>query len=54
MTDQQISLRLGISTRTVGRHVARLLADLGASTRFEAGVLLERRRQTAGQLSTIR
>lgn len=37
-TDDAISRRLGLSRRTVVRRTAGLLARLGASTRFQAGV----------------
>jgi DNA-binding NarL/FixJ family response regulator len=39
LTDEQISRRLGISTRTVGRTVSEVMAQAGARTRFHAGVL---------------
>jgi DNA-binding CsgD family transcriptional regulator len=38
-TDEQAARRLGVSTRTVGRITAELMAQLGARSRFEAGVL---------------
>lgn len=38
LTDQAIARRLGVGHRTVQRRVATLLADLGAHTRFQAGV----------------
>ncbi|MGW3071933.1 MULTISPECIES: helix-turn-helix transcriptional regulator [unclassified Kitasatospora] len=40
--DDTIARRLGMSTRTCRRHVAELLARLGAQSRFQAGVLAER------------
>ncbi|WP_224284961.1 LuxR C-terminal-related transcriptional regulator [Streptomyces sp. LS1784] len=40
--DDTIARRLGMSTRTCRRHVADLLARLGAQSRFQAGVLAER------------
>jgi len=36
--DEQIARRLGVSLRTVRRRVAELLAELGAESRFQAGV----------------
>lgn len=41
--DEQIARRLGIGLRTVRRRVANLMIDLGAETRFEAGVEAARR-----------
>lgn len=41
--DEQIARRLGISLRTVRRRVAELLAELGAESRFQAGVEAVRR-----------
>lgn len=41
--DEQIARRLGVSLRTVRRRVAELLEDLGATSRFEAGVEAARR-----------
>lgn len=43
MKDDAIARRLGVSTRTVGRRVARLMEQFGARTRFQAGVHAERR-----------
>jgi DNA-binding NarL/FixJ family response regulator len=40
--DETIARQLGISPRTVTRRVAELLDELGARTRFQAGVLAER------------
>lgn len=36
--DEQIARRLGVSLRTVRRRVADLMSDLGADSRFQAGV----------------
>lgn len=36
--DEQIARRLGVSLRTVRRRVADLMTDLGADSRFQAGV----------------
>lgn len=41
--DEQIARTLGLSLRTVRRRVAHLLEELGASSRFEAGVEAVRR-----------
>jgi DNA-binding CsgD family transcriptional regulator/DNA-binding transcriptional ArsR family regulator len=41
--DEQISRELGISLRTVRRRVSELLDDLGAESRFQAGVEAVRR-----------
>lgn len=41
--DEQIARRLGLSLRTVRRRVAELMADLGAHSRFQAGVEATRR-----------
>jgi DNA-binding CsgD family transcriptional regulator len=38
-TDAQAARRLGLSTRTVGRMTAELMARLGAHSRFQAGAL---------------
>ncbi|MFB7125941.1 LuxR C-terminal-related transcriptional regulator [Kitasatospora sp. NPDC056273] len=40
--DDTIARRLGMSTRTCRRHIAELLARLGAQSRFQAGALAER------------
>jgi DNA-binding CsgD family transcriptional regulator len=48
LTDEAIARQLGLSHRTVQRRVAALLTDLGAHTRFQAGVqaAIRRMRQT--------
>lgn len=38
LTDEAIAHQLGLSHRTVQRRVAAMMADLGAHTRFQAGV----------------
>ncbi|MEV7027349.1 helix-turn-helix transcriptional regulator [Kitasatospora sp. NPDC093558] len=38
-TDEMIARRLGVSVRTVRRDTAELTAQLGAKTRFQAGIL---------------
>lgn len=40
MTDASIAHRLGMSVRTCRRHVADIMAELGAQSRFQAGYLL--------------
>jgi DNA-binding CsgD family transcriptional regulator len=41
--DEQIARRLGMSLRTVRRRVAELMVELGAESRFQAGVEAARR-----------
>lgn len=41
--DEQIARRLGVSLRTVRRRVADILTELGADSRFQAGVEAARR-----------
>lgn len=38
LTDDATGQRLGISSRTVGRHMSSIMERLGASSRFEAGI----------------
>jgi hypothetical protein len=38
LTDETIARQLGVSYRTLQRRIAALMADLGAHTRFQAGV----------------
>ncbi|MEV7447139.1 LuxR C-terminal-related transcriptional regulator [Streptomyces sp. NPDC091204] len=38
LTDDTVGQRLGISSRTVGRHMSSIMERLGASSRFEAGI----------------
>ncbi|MGW1812910.1 LuxR C-terminal-related transcriptional regulator [Streptomyces sp. NPDC002125] len=40
MTDASIATRLGMSVRTCRRHIAELMEELGAQSRFQAGYLL--------------
>jgi sugar-specific transcriptional regulator TrmB len=42
LTDRAIARHLGVSIRTVERHTQRLMASLGAKTRYQAGVLAAR------------
>lgn len=42
LTDEAIARRLGLSVRTVRARIARIMAELGARTRFQAGVLAAR------------
>lgn len=51
MKDDAIARQLDVSSRTVGRRVADLMATLGARTRFEAGVHAQRRRLLDGEPS---
>ncbi|GAA4163606.1 hypothetical protein GCM10022286_24310 [Gryllotalpicola daejeonensis] len=39
LQDEQIAAQLGITPRAVRRHVAKAMADAGAETRFQLGVL---------------
>lgn len=43
LSDDQVAASLGVTTRTVRRHVAAILEHLGASTRFAAAVAAHRR-----------
>jgi len=43
LKDDAIARQLGLSTRTVSRRVAKLMEQLQARTRFQAGRLVERR-----------
>ena len=43
MKDEQIARELGLSLRTVRRRVAEVLDELGATSRFQAGVEAVRR-----------
>lgn len=43
MKDEAIARQLGISARTLGRRVTRLLGRLGAGSRFQAGMEAQRR-----------
>ncbi|MGK5742998.1 helix-turn-helix domain-containing protein [Micromonospora sp. URMC 103] len=45
LTDEAIARQLGVGYRTVQRHIAALMATLGARTRFQAGVQAARREQ---------
>ncbi|WP_031068505.1 LuxR C-terminal-related transcriptional regulator [Streptomyces sp. NRRL WC-3742] len=38
LTDDAVGQRLGVSSRTVGRHMSSIMERLGASSRFEAGI----------------
>ncbi|MFJ4097482.1 LuxR C-terminal-related transcriptional regulator [Kitasatospora sp. NPDC089913] len=44
LTDETASRRLGISTRTFRRHLATVMQDLGATSRFQAAVIAVDRR----------
>lgn len=43
LSDEQISHRLGISTRTIRRHITQIMDQLGAYSRVHAGVLASHR-----------
>lgn len=43
LSDQAIARHLGISARTLARHIQRLMTVLGAKTRYQAGMLAARR-----------
>jgi DNA-binding NarL/FixJ family response regulator len=43
LKDEAIARQLGVSVRTVRRHITALMQELGASTRFAAGVAAVRR-----------
>ena len=43
LTDEAIGRQLGWHPRTVQRHVRRLMTELGAQTRFQAGLQAARR-----------
>jgi hypothetical protein len=50
LKDDAIARHLHLSTRTVRRRIADLMTDLGARTRFQAGLFVQRRaRHTAGE-----
>ncbi|MGW6985772.1 LuxR C-terminal-related transcriptional regulator [Streptomyces sp. NPDC054932] len=49
LKDDSIARRLGISLRTCRRHVSELLLQLGANSRFQAGVIAERQGLTQGR-----
>ncbi|ATZ23563.1 LuxR C-terminal-related transcriptional regulator [Streptomyces lavendulae] len=38
LTDDAVGQRLGISSRTIGRHMSSIMERLGAGSRFEAGI----------------
>jgi DNA-binding CsgD family transcriptional regulator len=42
-TDERVAATLGVTTRTVRRHVSTVMALLGANTRFAAAVAAQRR-----------
>ncbi|MFG2652935.1 helix-turn-helix domain-containing protein [Streptomyces sp. NPDC048436] len=47
LTDEAVARRLGISVRTCRRHIAAVLRDLDAVSRFQAGVRVGAARQSA-------
>lgn len=54
LTDESVADRLDVSIRTVRRHVADLMVVLGASSRFQAGVLTEQRAQAQRRMNATR
>jgi DNA-binding NarL/FixJ family response regulator len=46
--DEAISRRLSISVRTCRRHIADYMAQVGATSRFQAGVIAARAGHTDG------
>ncbi|MGK5730356.1 LuxR C-terminal-related transcriptional regulator [Streptomyces sp. URMC 124] len=47
LKDDSVARRLGISLRTCRRHISELMDELGVQSRFEAGVVAERRGLTS-------
>ncbi|MEO6501003.1 MAG: hypothetical protein ABIQ09_03740 [Jatrophihabitantaceae bacterium] len=47
-TDEVLARKMGMSVRTCRRHIASLMHDLGAVSRFQAGVLAARRSLVEG------
>jgi sugar-specific transcriptional regulator TrmB len=45
LQDQAVARRLGVSLRTVQRRISAVMGDLGARTRFQAGVALHHRQE---------
>ena len=43
LKDEVVARQLGLSLRTVRRRIARLMDELGADTRFQAGIEAARR-----------
>ncbi|WP_405859540.1 hypothetical protein OG361_33540 [Streptomyces sp. NBC_00090] len=50
--DEVIARRMGLSLRTCRRHIAELLEELGAESRFQGGTLAERAGLTGTDLTT--
>ncbi|MFI2611552.1 helix-turn-helix domain-containing protein [Kitasatospora sp. NPDC018619] len=48
MTDASIATRLGISVRTCRRHIAEIMAAMGAQSRLQAGYLLAAQERAGG------
>ncbi|WP_330172446.1 hypothetical protein OG875_01865 [Streptomyces sp. NBC_01498] len=48
LKDEVIARRLGMATRTCRRYISALMDDLGATSRFQAGLLVGRREAGAG------
>ena len=51
LRDESIARRIGVSVRTCRRHIAEILAEMGAETRFQAGYLCARRGGSPGRRS---
>ncbi|MGC0332347.1 hypothetical protein RKD23_005337 [Streptomyces sp. SAI-170] len=49
LKDEVIARRLGMATRTCRRYISALMDELGATSRFQAGVLIGRRQAAAGK-----
>ncbi|WP_173019594.1 LuxR C-terminal-related transcriptional regulator [Streptomyces alkaliphilus] len=47
LKDEVIARRLGMATRTCRRYISALMDELGATSRFQAGLMLGRREATA-------
>lgn len=56
LTDEAIARQIGVGYRTVQRRIAALMSDLGAHTRFQAGVQAAFRQQlaTGGDIPALR
>jgi DNA-binding NarL/FixJ family response regulator len=49
--DEVVARRLGLALRTCRRHIAEIMEHLGATSRFQAGVLAERRLFSTGRVT---
>ncbi|ALO12752.1 hypothetical protein AQF52_7166 [Streptomyces venezuelae] len=50
--DEVIARRMGMSLRTCRRHIAELMEELGAESRFQGGALAERAGLTGAEIAT--